>query len=182
MAHYTKFDSKCDTSALLGNIVNINTFPKNVRIDAENVSCYCTYGKFIVYYIPRRSTLRSSLRLLNPDIIFSLTELLSQSYTNISGWTIPPPNLIDRWREEFEDTKRVIRTYKSKKIIQHNGQAKNDKTTTNALQNIHIKLKIKSHETTKYRGWTQMLRKGKLFMLRKGKLFMLRKGKLFMLH
>ena len=61
MAHYTKFDSTCDASALLGIIININIFPQNVKIDAENVSCYCTYGKFIVYYNPRRSTLRYSL-------------------------------------------------------------------------------------------------------------------------
>ena len=61
MAHYTKFDSTCDSSALLGIIININTFPQNIEIDAKKVSCYCTYGKFIVYYNPRRSTLRYSL-------------------------------------------------------------------------------------------------------------------------
>ena len=61
MAHYTKFDSTCDAAALLGIIVNLNTFPQNVKTDAEIVSCYCTYGKFIVYYIPRWSTLRCSL-------------------------------------------------------------------------------------------------------------------------
>jgi hypothetical protein len=41
MAHYTKFDSTCDLSALLGIIANINTFPQTVKLDAENVSCYC---------------------------------------------------------------------------------------------------------------------------------------------
>jgi hypothetical protein len=49
MAHYTKFDLTCDASERLGIIININTFRQNVKIDAENVSCYCTDGKFIVY-------------------------------------------------------------------------------------------------------------------------------------
>ena len=45
-------------------------------------------------------------------------------------------------QEEFEDTKRIIRIRKSKKIRQHNGQKKKDKRTNNDLQNIHIKLNI----------------------------------------
>ena len=45
-------------------------------------------------------------------------------------------------KEEFEDTKGVIRIRKSKKDRQHNGQKKNDKGTNNDLQNIHIKLKV----------------------------------------
>jgi hypothetical protein len=51
MAHYTKFDLTCDASALLGIIINVNTFPQNVRIDAEKVSCYCTYGKETKYLV-----------------------------------------------------------------------------------------------------------------------------------
>jgi hypothetical protein len=51
MAHYTKFDLTCDASALLGIIININTFPQNVRIDAENVSWYCTCGKETKYLV-----------------------------------------------------------------------------------------------------------------------------------
>jgi hypothetical protein len=43
-------------------------------------------------------------------------------------------------REEFEDTKGVIRIHKSKKNRQHNGQKKKDKMTNNDQQNIHIKL------------------------------------------
>ena len=45
-------------------------------------------------------------------------------------------------REEFEDTKGVIRIPISKKSRQHNGQKKKYKRTNNELQNIHIKLKI----------------------------------------
>jgi peptidyl-tRNA hydrolase len=45
-------------------------------------------------------------------------------------------------KEEFEDTKGVIRFRKSNKKRQHNGQRKKDKRTNNDLQNIHIKLKI----------------------------------------
>jgi len=44
--------------------------------------------------------------------------------------------------EKFEDSKRVIRTRKSKKNRQHNGRKKKYKKTNNDLQNIHIKLKI----------------------------------------
>jgi hypothetical protein len=47
-------------------------------------------------------------------------------------------------REEFEDTKRVIRIRKSKKDRQHNGQKY--KRTNNDLQKIHIKLMIDKHE------------------------------------
>jgi hypothetical protein len=53
--------------------------------------------------------------------------------------------------EEFEDTKGVIRIRISKKNRQHNGQKKKYKKTNNDLQNIHIKLKIQSHEPTKSR-------------------------------
>jgi len=45
-------------------------------------------------------------------------------------------------KEEFEDTKGVIRICKSQKDRQHNGQMKKDKMTNNDLQSIHIKLKI----------------------------------------
>ena len=44
--------------------------------------------------------------------------------------------------EEFEDTKRAIKTRISKNNRQHNGQKKNYKRTINDLQNLHIKLKI----------------------------------------
>jgi hypothetical protein len=43
-------------------------------------------------------------------------------------------------KEEFEDTKGVIRIRNSKKDRQHNGQKKKDKRTNNDLQKIHIKL------------------------------------------
>jgi hypothetical protein len=45
-------------------------------------------------------------------------------------------------KEEFEDTKGVIRIRKSKKNRQHNDQKKKDKKTNKDLQNIHIKQKI----------------------------------------
>ena len=45
-------------------------------------------------------------------------------------------------KEEFEDTKGVIRIRISKKNRQQNGQKKTYKRTNNDLQNIHIKLKI----------------------------------------
>ena len=44
-------------------------------------------------------------------------------------------------KEEFEDTKGVIRIRTSKKNRQHNGQKKEDKMTNNDLQSIYIKLK-----------------------------------------
>jgi hypothetical protein len=44
-------------------------------------------------------------------------------------------------KEEFEDTKGVIRIRKSKKNRQHNGQKKKDKRTNNDLQNITQKTK-----------------------------------------
>jgi len=49
-------------------------------------------------------------------------------------------------KEEFEDTKGVIRIRKSKKNGQHNGQKNKDKRTYSDLENIHIKLKIELHE------------------------------------
>ena len=45
-------------------------------------------------------------------------------------------------REEFEDTKEVIRICKPKKDKQQNGQKKADNRTKSDLQNIHTKLKI----------------------------------------
>jgi len=45
-------------------------------------------------------------------------------------------------KEEFDDTKGVIRIRISKKNRQHNGQKKKYKMTNNDIQNIHIKLKI----------------------------------------
>jgi hypothetical protein len=54
--------------------------------------------------------------------------------------------MITSYKEEFEDTKGVIRFRKSKKNRKHNGQKKKYKKTNNDLQNIHIKLKIEYHE------------------------------------
>jgi hypothetical protein len=45
-------------------------------------------------------------------------------------------------KEEYEDTKGVIRIHISKKKRQHNGKRKKDKRAINDPQNIHIKLKI----------------------------------------
>jgi len=45
-------------------------------------------------------------------------------------------------KEEFEDTKGVIRICISNKNGQHNGQKKKYKRTNRDLQNIHIKLMI----------------------------------------
>ena len=45
-------------------------------------------------------------------------------------------------KNEFEDTKGVIRILISKKNRRHNGQKKKYKRTNNDLQNKHIKLKI----------------------------------------
>jgi hypothetical protein len=50
--------------------------------------------------------------------------------------------LIIQKKEEFEDTKGVIRIRISQKNRQHNDQMKKYKRTNNNLQNIHIKLKI----------------------------------------
>jgi hypothetical protein len=50
-------------------------------------------------------------------------------------------NLMMGVREEFEDTKGVIRIRKWKKNRQRNGQKKKERSNYN-LQNIHIKLKI----------------------------------------
>ena len=52
----------------------------------------------------------------------------------------------------FEDTKRVIRIRISKKNRQQHDQKKMHKRTNNDLRNIHFKLKIKQHESTKNRG------------------------------
>jgi hypothetical protein len=47
------------------------------------------------------------------------------------------------FKEEFEDTKGVIRIRISKKNRQHNGQKRKYKKTNNDQQNMHIKPKIK---------------------------------------
>ena len=52
-----------------------------------------------------------------------------------------PQCLRHHLKEEFEDTKGVIRICKLKDR-QHNGQKKKNKRTNIDLQNIHIKLKI----------------------------------------
>jgi hypothetical protein len=47
----------------------------------------------------------------------------------------------DKWQEEFEDTKGVIRIHKSKKDRQYNSQKKKDKRTNNDLQSTTQKTK-----------------------------------------
>jgi hypothetical protein len=51
-------------------------------------------------------------------------------------------DMIQRFEEEFEDTKGVIRICISKRNRQHNDQKKKYKRTNNDLQNIRINLKI----------------------------------------
>jgi len=55
-------------------------------------------------------------------------------------------------QEEFQDTKGVIRTRKSKNDRQHNGQNEKDKRTKNDLQNTTQITKIEEHEPTKTWG------------------------------
>jgi hypothetical protein len=69
-------------------------------------------------------------------------------------------------QEEFEEKKEVIRSRKSKKDRQHNGQKKKDKRTNNNLQNIAHKTKDRVTWTPqKTLEWTPVLQKGKLFLL-----------------
>ena len=54
---------------------------------------------------------------------------------------------INVFKEEFEETKGVIRIRISKKNRQNNGQNKKKyKRTNKDQQNTHIKLKIEKHE------------------------------------
>ena len=48
---------------------------------------------------------------------------------------------INVFKEEFEDTKEVIRIHKLKKNRQHNGQKKKNKRTNNDLPSITHKTK-----------------------------------------
>lgn len=47
MAHYKGFDESCDSSALLGIIVNTDKFPANVQIAAKDVRIYRNIFKFL---------------------------------------------------------------------------------------------------------------------------------------
>jgi hypothetical protein len=49
-------------------------------------------------------------------------------------------------KEEFGETKVIIRICISNKDRQNNGQTKKYKRTNNDLQNIHLKLRIEKHE------------------------------------
>ena len=60
-------------------------------------------------------------------------------------------------KEEFEDTKGVINSRKSKKNRQHNGKKKKEKRTNNNLQNTIQKTKDRTIRTS----LTQVLWKGK---------------------
>ena len=79
------------------------------------------------------------------------------NYKNTGEITIQPDeNICSRFRqeqqhvrEEFEDTKGVIRIRKSKKDRQHNGQGENDKRTNNDFQNITHKTKDRATWTLK---------------------------------
>jgi hypothetical protein len=58
------------------------------------------------------------------------------------GGTFP----FNYFKEEFEDTKGVIRIRISKKNRQHNGQKKKYKRTNSELQKIHIRLNMEHHQ------------------------------------
>jgi hypothetical protein len=51
------------------------------------------------------------------------------------------------WREEFEDTKVVIRIRKSRRNRKHNGEMEKDKRTNNDLQNTTQKTKDRATGT-----------------------------------
>ena len=57
--------------------------------------------------------------------------------------------------EEFEDTKAVVKIWKSKKVQQHNGQQKKDKRTNNDLQALTQKFTMEQHEPHETSGWTR---------------------------
>ena len=77
------------------------------------------------------------------DTMCESTQLTFKLYSNVDssiGWSVL------NMKEDFEDTKGLIRIGKSKKNRQHNGKKKKDKRTNNDLLNIHIKLKIEEYE------------------------------------
>jgi len=73
--------------------------------------------------------------------------------------------------EKFEDTKGLIRSRKSKKDRQHNGQRKQKDTGKITIyKTLHRKLMIEKHEPHLKPGRTRVLLKGKQFMLHMHKL------------
>ena len=75
-------------------------------------------------------------------------------------------NWIISLKDKFEDTKGLIRSGKSKKDRQYNGQQKKDKKIDNDLQKNYTENKSVSYKNiTKKRVWTQVLRKGYQFQL-----------------
>ena len=77
-------------------------------------------------------------------------QVCNSMYPRFSPWSHAIISLQEKvshlYKEEFEDTKGVIRICISKKSRQHNGPKKKDKRTNNDIQNIHIKLKTEKHE------------------------------------
>ena len=62
-----------------------------------------------------------------------------------------------RFKEEFEDTKGLIRIRISKKNRQHNGRQKINKRTNNDLQNIQKQLNTYRYSTRGRRGRDRMV-------------------------
>ena len=62
-------------------------------------------------------------------------------------------------KEEFKDTKGVIRIRISKKNRQHNGQKKKYKRTNNDLQNIHRQCQ---NQTTIYKTYIDNVKTGSI--------------------
>jgi hypothetical protein len=67
-------------------------------------------------------------------------------------------------REEFEDTKCVIRIRISKKSRQHNGQKKKVQKDKQRSTKHTYKTKDRVTHLKNNRGWTQVLRKGRQFL------------------
>jgi hypothetical protein len=70
--------------------------------------------------------------------------------------------------EKFNDTKRVIRSRKSKKDRKHNDQKKKDKWTNNVLQNITQKTEGRATRTSlkswgELRFFPEKVKKGVIF-------------------
>ncbi|XP_071171175.1 uncharacterized protein [Mytilus edulis] len=161
MAHYTGFDETCDSSALLGLIINIDKFSPVVKSDAEDVRtnirnqwAHCDYTKWdAVKYSTSFQLMEKFVRDISPidenQVIGKLNKWKTEGSSFLIGITLVLVNEIRQQTQVLAEYANLVATETDEKILGIKKELQNKKDQLKEIYNkvMDQEKTLNNHET-----------------------------------